>query len=187
MIVTISGNLGSGKTTIAKAIAKKFNLKHYSAGDFMRNMAEERGVTLLELSKTAEQDPAVDREIDERNKLLAEKEDNFVIDSRLAWYFIPKSFKIYLKCDVAEAAKRIFPRKQKGDDENITLKTTAENIRRRERSEIERYKDYYGIDLQDESNYDFVLDTTNRKKEDVIKEVLNRLEEQIKSKALNSE
>ena len=178
MIVTISGNLGSGKTTIAKAIAEKFKIKHYSAGDFMRDMAEERGITLLELSKLAEEDSAVDKEIDERNKILAEKENDFVIDSRLAWYFIPNSLKIFVKCDLDEAARRVFPRKQKGDDENITVEATAENIRRREKSEIERYKKYYGIDLQDESNYDLVVDTTEQKKEDVIKKVLEWVEKQ---------
>ena len=178
MIITISGDLGSGKSTVANAIAEKFKLKHYSAGDFMREMAEEKGITLLELSKLAEKNPAVDKEIDERNKTLAEKEQNFVIDSRLAWHFIPNSLKIYLKCDVDEAAKRIFPRKQKGDDENISLEKTKENIIRREKSEIQRYKDYYGIDLKDESNYDFLLDTTKCKKEEVIKKVLEWIEKQ---------
>ena len=176
MIITISGNLGSGKTTIAKAIAERFKIKHYSAGDFMRDMAEERGITLLELSKLAEKDSAVDKEIDERNKKLAETEDDFVIDSRLAWYFIPNSLKIFVKCDLDEAARRVFPRKQKGDDENITVEATAENILRREKSEIERYKNYYGIDLKEESNYDFVIDTTEQKKEDVIKKVLEWVE-----------
>ncbi|MBW2994137.1 cytidylate kinase family protein, partial [Candidatus Woesearchaeota archaeon] len=71
-------------------------------------------------------------------------------------------------------------RKQKGDDENITLEATAENIRRREKSEIERYKEYYGIELQDESNYDLVLDTTEQKKEDVIKKVLEWVGKQVK-------
>jgi cytidylate kinase len=176
MIVTISGNLGSGKSTVADALAEKFHLKRYSAGDFMRDMAEERGLTLLELSKLAEADPAVDKEIDERNKTLAEKEKDFVIDSRLAWYFIPGSLKIYLKCDVNESAKRIFKRKQKGDSDNVSLEATTENILRREKSEVERYKNYYGIDLHDESNYDLVIDTTNYKKEEVIKKVIDWVE-----------
>ena len=172
MIITISGDPGSGKSTVAKAIAQQLNLKHFSSGDFMRGLAKEKGKTLLELCKLAENNPEIDKEIDLRNKKLAEKEDDFVIDSRLAWYFMPNSIKIYLKCNVEEAAKRVFLRKQKGDEENITLEKTKENIIKREKSEIERYQKYYGINLKDESNYDLVIDTTNQTKEEVIKKVL---------------
>lgn len=182
MIITISGDPGSGKSTIAKAIAKHFGLKHYSAGDFVRDLAKEKGITLLELCALAEKNPKIDQEIDLRNKTLAEKEDDFVIDSRLAWHFMPDSIKIYLKCDATEAAKRVFPRKQKGDEENITLEKTKENIIKREQSEIERYQNYYGINLKDKSNYDLVLDTTNHTKEEVIKKVLEWISQKIKKK-----
>ena len=51
MIITISGTPGSGKSTVAKMIATKLGFKHYSTGDFMRQMAKERGISLEELSK----------------------------------------------------------------------------------------------------------------------------------------
>ena len=111
MIITISGEPGSGKSTVAKAIAEKLKIKHLSAGDFMRELAAERKMTILELTQKAEKDQSIDKEIDERTKKLAEQ-DNFIIDSRLAWYFIPKSLKIYLKCSADEAAKRVFTQKR---------------------------------------------------------------------------
>ncbi len=61
MIITISGKAGSGKSTIAKQLAKKLGLKHYSTGDFMRQMAKDKGVSLLELSRIAEKDKSIDQ------------------------------------------------------------------------------------------------------------------------------
>ncbi|MEM4263866.1 MAG: nucleoside monophosphate kinase [Candidatus Woesearchaeota archaeon] len=178
MIITISGDLGSGKSTVAKAIAEKLKLKHISAGDFMRELAAEKKMTILEIVKLAERDPSIDKEIDERTKKLA-KQDNFIIDSRLAWHFIPKSLKIYLKCSTDEAAKRIFAQKRGGiEAENTTLEQTKENIIKREQSEIKRYKKYYDIDFKKEENYDFVLDTTKL----TIQEAIDKVLEFIKAK-----
>ncbi|RLI90672.1 MAG: cytidylate kinase, partial [Candidatus Altiarchaeales archaeon] len=40
MIITIGGSICSGKTTLARELAKRFNLKHISAGSIMREMAK---------------------------------------------------------------------------------------------------------------------------------------------------
>ena len=105
MIITVGGKAGAGKSTAAKNIAKKFGLKHYSSGDFMRQLAKERNITLLELSKLAEKDGSIDTEIDNRQIELGKKEDNFVIDGRLSAYFIPNSIKIFLDCRIRKEQK----------------------------------------------------------------------------------
>ena len=56
MIITISGIAGSGKSTVAKLLAKKLNYNHYSIGEFMRDIAKEKNTSLLELSNLAETD-----------------------------------------------------------------------------------------------------------------------------------
>ena len=89
MIITISGIAGSGKSTVAKLLAKKLNYKHYSIGDFMRQIAKERKLTLLELSKQAEKDNSIDKELDKKQIELGKTKDNFVIDSRLGFHFCP--------------------------------------------------------------------------------------------------
>jgi len=94
MIITISGEPGSGKSTIAKALAEKFNLKLYSEGDFFRELAEEKGVSLLELNKMAEDDPSIDEAVEEKaKKLVEEAKDDFVIDGRTAFRLLPKLIK----------------------------------------------------------------------------------------------
>ncbi|MBW3004599.1 cytidylate kinase family protein [Candidatus Woesearchaeota archaeon] len=180
MIITISGDLGSGKSVVADAAAKKYNLKRYSAGDFMREMAKERGMSLLELSKIAEKDRSIDKEIDERTKKLAEKEDNFVIDARLGFHFIPKAIKIYMKVDPGEAAKRIVKRKQAGEEGETEVEETKQHILRRKRSEKERYMEYYDVDIDDESQYDIVFDTTHTKCQEGIDAILDLVDNFIK-------
>ena len=74
MIITISGAPGSGKSTVATFLAKALHLQHYSAGQFMRDMAKERGVTLVELQKEAQEDQGkIDKEIDARTKKLGKE------------------------------------------------------------------------------------------------------------------
>ncbi len=174
MIITISGKAGSGKSTIAKAIAKKLNLKHYSSGDFMRQMAKQQGVSLAELSKQAESDGGMtDLEIDERQKELGKKEDDFVIDGRLSSFFIPHAdFKIFLDVDLNVGAKRIVKDKRETesakDVEEMILK-----IKKREESEINRYQSYYGFDCYDKKNYDIIIDTTKLSPDQIVDKILS--------------
>lgn len=174
MIITISGSPGSGKSTVSKMIAKKLGYKHYSIGDFMRKIAKKRGIDLMKLSKMAEKDPSIDGELDSMTKKLA-KEDNFVIDGRIAYYFLPKSVKIFLDVDEKEGARRIFNDMRPEERENTNFKKTLENVRKRKISEIKRYRKYYNINPYNKKNYDLVVDTTHLSIEKVIERILNFL------------
>jgi CMP/dCMP kinase len=171
MIITITGSLGSGKSTIAKLLAEKLNYKHYSTGDFMREMATERSMTLLELSKAAENDKSIDKALDDRQVDIGKRENNFVIDARLGWYFIPHAVKIFLDVKDEAAAKRIFDARRPDEKYNTTLEKTLENIKTRRESEKKRYFEYYSVDYYDKKNYDFVLDTTKINVEQVLGKV----------------
>ena len=160
MKITISGLPGSGKSTVGKALAQKLKLKHVSAGDFQRQMAKDRRISLLELAKIAEKDRSIDDETDNRTIEFGKKEKNFVMDARLAWHFIPDSIKIFLTVSLDEGARRIFNDLRPEEKENSSLERVKENIETREKSEQLRYKKYYNIDYADSKNYDIVVDTT---------------------------
>lgn len=143
-------------------------LGHVSAGDFMREMAAERGMTILELSRSAEGGDSIDREIDARTVKLAEESDDFVMDARLGWHFVPDSVKVFLEVRPEEAARRIY-RAQRGEEhENISLDDTRRAIELRTESEASRYQTYYGLDYSDHSNYDLVVDTSDKTVEEVV-------------------
>jgi CMP/dCMP kinase len=181
MIITISGLPGSGKSTAGKLLAKLLGFRHFSSGDFMREIAAKRGVSLNELGKLAEKDRSIDQELDERTKKLGKDNDDFVMDSRLAYYFIPGSFKIFLEVDEKEAAKRILGAINNGSEgrkvekESTNLASTIDGIRERLRSEKQRYKNYYNLDPYDLKLYDLVVDTTNCTPEEVIEKIVESI------------
>lgn len=149
MIITIGGSIGSGKTTLAKKISKRFNLKQVSAGSVMRGMAKEKGMTLLDFSVYAESNPEIDREIDERQKSLAK--DNCVVDGRLSAYFIPADLKIWLDAPLKNRVKRVMKR------DNTSKEEARNEIVKRERSEKKRYRGIYDINLDSKEIYDLII------------------------------
>jgi len=174
MIITVSGRAGAGKSTISLALSKKLKLSHYSTGDLMRNMAKERGISLLELSKIAEYDRSIDEELDKRQVELGKKHNNFVIDGRLSWYFIPHSIKIFMDAEKRERARRILKDRRKEEKSN-SIKSMVEALEKREYSEKKRYKHYYGIDCYDKKHYDIAVYSTHTSPKETAKKVLNKL------------
>lgn len=173
MIITISGDAGSGKSTVAGIVARKLKFRHYSVGDFMRQIARKRKLTLLQVGRLAERDRSIDEELDDMQAGLGKTENNFVLDSRLGWHFIPKSFKVFLKVEIKEAARRIFnDSKRKSVEENSTIAATAENIRKRKASELERYKKYYKLNPYEEKNYNLIIDTTKASPEGIAERIV---------------
>ncbi|MCX6695926.1 MAG: AAA family ATPase, partial [Candidatus Altiarchaeota archaeon] len=154
MIVTIGGSVASGKSTLAERLSKRLGFKRLSAGQIMREMAAERGVSLLEFSRYAEEHPEVDREIDERQRKVAST-GNYVVDGRLSAHFLKPDLSVWLNAPVEVRASRILDRGEK----YRSLEEASEAISQREASERKRYREFYGIDLDDMRVYDMVLNT----------------------------
>lgn len=176
LVVVISGRPGSGKSTVARQLAARLGLDHGSAGDFMREIAAEHGISVLVLSRIAESDEAIDREIDARSQRLGEMGTSFVLDSRLAWHFIPHSVKVFLDVSMDVAARRIFGDKRASEAENTDLRATIEATMKRAASESVRYQRYYGIDYLDPANYDIVVDTSELTSDAVVEEIARYLQ-----------
>lgn len=177
MIITISGRPGSGKSAVAKRVAEELELRHVSAGDFMREMAAERGMSILELSRSAEERDSIDHEIDARTARLAEESDDFVMDARLGWHFAPRSVKVFLEVRPEVAARRIYNAGRGSEHENVTLEDTERAIARRTESEKKRYLTYYGLDYTDHSHYDLVVDTSDRNIDQVVAVIVSHVRE----------
>jgi predicted cytidylate kinase len=158
MIITISGVAGSGKSTVAKELAVRLGFKHFSMGDIQREIAKDKGLTIVELGELEKKDRSIDMEIDDRQARLGQEKDNFVIDSWLASKFIPHAFKVFLDCDLDVRAKRICKKREAEGYNDVNLAKKA--IVQRERTNRERWIEYYGYDFLDMQNYDVVLDTT---------------------------
>lgn len=160
MIITIAGDIGAGKSTVAKILSNELGYKNYSCGTFQRKLAEERGVPILVLAEIAKTDPTVDEATDNWQVEIGKTEDRFVMEGRISFHFIPNSYKVYLAVSPEEGGKRVFRSKRPDEQANTTLQSTIENNRIRRAAELYRYKTAYNLDPTDIKNYDLVIDTT---------------------------
>lgn len=177
-IITIAGKLGSGKSSTAKMVAQILNYKHYSTGDFMRKIANEKGISLQELSKDAETDDRIDKALDEHNLEIG-KMENIVLDSRLGFHFIPNAFKVFLELNPSIASERIIEDKKTNPNRHTeatlfdSKEKIIESINNRFLSERKRYKELYGIENHTaHNNFDLVIDTEKIPLEEVSKKVI---------------
>ena len=161
-IISISGELASGKSTIIKILMEDLNYSVYRNGEYFRSLAKEKNMSITEFNKYVEDHPEIDRKVENSASIYAKDHDNFIIDARLGWYAVPESFKVYVKVDIDEAAKRAFNDPNRKETENFnTIEEQKKDIQTRYNLENERYFKLYGIHKEDLSNYDFVIDTTN--------------------------
>lgn len=174
MIITISGLPGSGKSTVAKKLAERLGYRFYSMGDIRGKAAEERGLTIDQFNDLPENTDAI---ADDFQKRLGETEDNFVDDGRLAWYFIPPSFKIFLDVQPQTAAERIYgARKEAGRGDEPAYANIGEvekTLSARVASDAARYKRLYNIIFPDRTVFDLVLDTSSMTQAETVEAILD--------------
>ena len=157
MLITISGLPGSGTTTVSRLVAAALHLDRVPGGEVFRQLAAESGMTLAEFGLHAQEHPEIDRELDARLEARA-REGSCVIESRLAGWLATNAgllaVRAWIDCDEVVRAERVAARDG----------TTVEEARRdnAERTALEhaRYVQAYGIDLEDRSPYDLILDST---------------------------
>lgn len=182
-IITLTGLPGSGKSSAANAVAKELGYGRVSSGDFMRAIAKSRGISNDDLNQLAIHDKSIDAEVDDMVKASGEKE-GLVIDSRLAFHWIPTSFKVFLKIDPRVAAERTFNHIQEVGRISQTASSVEdvyEKTKARIESECKRYQTYYRVNYQDETQFDLVLDTTSIPLDKVVQTVVSRYNEWLAS------
>lgn len=149
MIFTISGELGSGKSTVGKLLAEKLAYEYLSTGQMQRQLANTLGMTILELNTHAKNNTEIDRQLDAYIKNLQNVSANMVIDSRLAWYFLPDSYSIYLTVDPKIAAERIFNDLSRNTSENTysSIEDALQKTTERKTLEDKRFFELYNMVL----------------------------------------
>lgn len=163
-IITISGKPGSGKSSTADRAAELLGYTRHSSGDMVRKYVAKHNITLEAYNDQAHQDHDLDAVVDEELRKLREKKD-IVIDSRLGFYWIPESFKVYLDLDLDTATARIFKdatskaRSSVGES-STSLGTVAAQVRNRMNVEQRRFKAMYGVDPFNTGNFDLIVDTS---------------------------
>jgi len=161
-VIAISGPPGSGKTTYAKFISEKFNLRYVSAGKIFRELANKLNMNLDDFHKLAEKDYSYDIMVDNISIEEANK-GNVVIEGHLSCWILKDiaDLKIYLNAPLEERIRRLMERDKKSYDE------VKEEILNREKSNKLRFKLIYGINIEDFSNIDLMINTSILSKEEI--------------------
>ena len=157
MLITISGLPGSGTTTVSRLVAEELGLERVPGGEVFRELAAEAGMSLADFGAFAQDHPEIDLELDHRLEERARLGD-CVIESRLAGWLASRAglaaVRVWVDCDDEVRARRVAER-----DHTTLAQALIDNV---ERSDLERarYREVYGIDLDDRSVYEVVLDST---------------------------
>ena len=164
-VVIICGLAGSGKSTAAEMIARRFRLAHVSAGDQFRAIAKERKMNLIELGRHAARHPEFDKELDRRVMARARK-GGVVLDGRASAFLAGKmripALKIFLTVDPRVSARRVAKR------DGISVAAALKASRQREREIAKRLKALYGLDTSSTAYYDAVIQTDRYRPEEVL-------------------
>ena len=174
--ISITGDLGSGKSAVSKVLHAQLGYEIYSTGNAQRQLAQEMGMTTLELNQYSETHPEIDDRIDGVFKALNESPEGLIVDSRMAWHFMPSSFKIFLMVPVEVAAQRIMGDSSRKREIYTDLEHAVRDLKARKGSENKRFLDKYDVDCTDPGNFDLAINTANISPEQVARIILAGLE-----------
>ena len=190
MRFSITGHLGSGKSTICKLLKKEFNFEVISAGSLMRELATEKGVSVLDFQKSNSNLEHVDNYIDSsivaKNKGISD-DKNVIFDSRMAWHFLPETFKIFIVVSPYEAALRTYLTRDTKDEKYTCVEEAMNKLIERRVVENRRYKAIYEVNCEDLINYDVVIDTSfisPKEAMDIIMDCYNKKEHGVEYKKI---
>ena len=163
MHITLTGNLGSGKSTVCRLLEAKYGFEVFSTGKVIRSIADDLGISVLEMNERMSKDSRYDHMIDDKTASISREnpDKQILFDSRLAWNFVEKSFKAFLSVDIDEAARRVYADASRGDVETYKDEADAKaQLTARADNENVRYEKLYGIHYFDFNNYNLVLDSS---------------------------
>lgn len=174
MQIAFSGKLGSGKSTVCAILKEKYGYEIYSTGTIQRKIAEEMGISTLELNKRMSEDPALDHVIDDAVVELSRQRagDDLIYDSRMAWHFAENTFKVYMYVDPTVAAKRVMLADRGNVEKYSSVEEAREMLIARSIEENRRFKDIYQVDNFDYFNYDLIIDSTSATPEQIAEAIV---------------
>ena len=172
LVICVSGMAGTGKSTVAKKLAKRYGLRYYSGGDALKELAVEEGYDTSKIGfwespvgivflKQRENDPKFDKAVD--HKLLEKaKRGKVLLDSWAMPWLVKEGFKIWLMASIEKRAARVAKR------DNLTVEKALEMLEEKESRTKAIFEKLYGFKLdEDFKPFNLVLDTDNLNADEV--------------------
>ena len=171
--IIISGPPAIGKTTIAKGLAKEFDIEYLSGGDILKELAEEQGfqtkgddwwdtqegINFLDQRK---KNSEFDKNVDNKLKELFSKGGIVVTSYTLPW-LVDGGIKIWLDGSKENSALRMTAR------DNSSKNEALEIVQKRYNENKIIYKELYGFEFgEDLSVFDKIIKTDGLNVEQVL-------------------
>lgn len=155
--------------TIANLIKENIDLSNFSIQD-ANNREEFKSIRTIV-------DTLIDEGMKQKGKIInqeAHPNDIWIIDSRLAFHNIPEAFSVRLTTKPNVAGKRLFNDKTRGkeDSKYKSIEEATQGREERRIGEKERYLNRYGVNLENEENYDLIIDTSYSTPSDIAEVIL---------------
>ena len=162
--IVVSGPPAIGKTTVAKGLAKEFNLNYLSGGDILKELANEEGFSSsgddwwdtedgMKFLNQRKENSEFDKKVDKKLIELFEKGDVVITSYTLPW-LIDNGIKLWLDGTLKNSAKRMQNR------DNMDESSALEVVNKRFNENKLIYKNIYNFEFGDDlSVFDKIIQT----------------------------
>ncbi len=173
MRITLNGTLGSGKSTIGKLLAARLGIPYISTGQMFREIGHISNLDALQVNLEAESNTAIDEAVDKKVQALNSSNEDFVLDSRMAWHFVKNAVHIFLSVSPEDAAERVMSDRARFNEQYASKTDAMKSLLERRESENRRYSKLYRVDIENISNYDLHVITDDASVEDIVELALH--------------
>lgn len=170
--IVVSGDISSGKSTLARNLAKELGWTYLSSGEFIRKWFKEHNLDLNDTQMVPEE---VDRQLDMGYQQKMKNEEGIVFESHLGGWLskdLPNTFKILVTANFDKRVERTTKR------EGISREEAIITMEKRAFGLVEKFKNLYGVENSFNVKYfDLMVDTSEKSPEQVLQTVLESLKD----------
>jgi len=151
MIICVTGFAGCGKNVVSDVVAQRLGIGRVKLS--FKDIAKDMGISLMDVQQRADKDPSIDREFDNRVSDAAHKGDCVVSTWLGPWLIRDASMRVWLDAGEEVRARRISNR------DKITYIDALKHVKARDENNRKRYFALYGINIDDHSAFDLIINT----------------------------
>jgi CMP/dCMP kinase len=151
--IAISSHSGCGNTTATDNVGRTLRLDvvNYT----FRDLARDLDIRFEEIQQKADESRVFDF-LTDLKLMRASLQPRVVVGSRLAGWLVNADLRVWLHAPLETRAKRIH---QREPDKHASYESVLYRTLRRDEQNRKRYLEVYGIDINDRSDFDIIINT----------------------------